>query len=339
MAWHNILTRILQRDNKAADDNKSPSSGDEGQRRWSRATVYGRLLLSPGYTPFDILLLVGGFIFATASGVPFPLLGILFGQLIDNINSTSCATSTGGDTSTLESVVRTKVLDVIYVTIANWCFLYLHSTCWSLFGERLVRRLRERYLRSLLRQELAFSESLPAGDVSSRLSTDLEAIQAGTSEKVGIVLGAVSYFAASYVVAFIKDAKLAGMLVSLVPAYFLMAGIGSYFIKRYSGRVSDSLASATSIASESLRKITLVHAFGAHERQVDAQFIKVHWTCHLLTRLQSGSQVRRILERSSKARDQEGVYGGDAAWSTVLHCLRHQCSCLLARKQTHRSLH
>lgn len=226
--------------------------------------------MSPGYTIFDILLLLGGVIGAIATGIPFPLLGILFGQLINNLNSTECDATTS-DISALQNSVRTKVLEIIYVTIANFCFIYLHSCCWSMLGERLVRRLRERYLRSLLRQELAFFDTLPGGDVSSRLSTDLEAIQTGTSEKVGICIGSVSYFVASYVVAFIKDAKLAGELVSLVPAYFLMTFIGSHFIKKYSGRVSDKVASATSIASESLSKISLVQAFGAGSR-LEVQF-------------------------------------------------------------------
>lgn len=198
--------------------------------------------------------------------MPFPLLGILFGQLIDNLTSANCAENSGQDTSSLSDSVRTKVLYIIYVTIANWCFIYLHTTCWSLFGERLVRRLRETYLRSLLRQELAFFDQLPAGDVSSRLSTDLDEIQKGTSEKVGIVISSISYFVASYIVAFIKHAVLAGILVSLVPAYFLMAYVGGYFTEKYAGTYSDEIASATSIASESLNKLTIVHAFGAAAR-------------------------------------------------------------------------
>ncbi|KAF2753106.1 ABC multidrug transporter SitT [Pseudovirgaria hyperparasitica] len=234
---------------------------------------YLRLLTRAGPTTLDYLLLLGGVVFAIAAGVPFPLLGILFGQLVDDLNSSSCSDSQAGSNGQVSSAVTQKVLYVVYVTIANFCFIYIHTGCWSWFGERLVRRLRDEYFQSLLRQELAFFDERPAGDVSSRLTTDLDTIQAGTSEKVGIVIATVSYFVASYIVSFIKDSKLAGILVSLVPAYFLMTFIGTHFIKKYSGAVSTSIASATSIASESLSRISLVHAFNANSR-LEANFLK-----------------------------------------------------------------
>ncbi|KAK6595557.1 Leptomycin B resistance protein pmd1-like protein 4 [Botrytis cinerea] len=226
---------------------------------------YLRLLLSSDPEPLDYVLLVVGLITSVASGVPFPLLGILFGQLVDDLNSTSCSTSSTSSASLTDGVV-TKVLDVIYVTIANFCLIYIHTGCWSLLGERLVRRLRMRYLDVLLRQEVAFFDTLPSGEVASRLDVDLQTIQTGTSEKVGIFIASISYFVASYVVSFIKSAKLAGMLISLVPAYLLMALVGGHFTQKYASRMSDHVAAATAIASAGLSNMSLVQAMGASSR-------------------------------------------------------------------------
>lgn len=68
---------------------------------------------------------------------------------------------------------------------------------------------------------------------------------------------------AAYVVAFLKDANLAGILVSLVPCFFLMTLGGNYFTKKYAGRVSDGATKATAIASESLAHMRLIKVFGA----------------------------------------------------------------------------
>lgn len=67
-------------------------------------------------------------------------------------------------------------------------------------------------------------------------------IRSGISEKVGICVSSVS-FVTAYVV---KDDDLAAMLISLVPAYFLMSFIRSHYIdklcrtqvglRRYGGR-------------------------------------------------------------------------------------------------------
>jgi ABC-type multidrug transport system fused ATPase/permease subunit len=67
-------------------------------------------------------------------------------------------------------------------------------------------------------------------------------------------------------VAFIKDYRLAAMLLSLIPAYFLMSFVGSHYIEKYSGRMSDYAATAASIASEALSNVVVVHAFGANAR-------------------------------------------------------------------------
>ena len=61
----------------------------------------------------------------------------------------------------------------------------------------------------------------------------------------------------------LDGAKLAGMLVSLIPAFIGMAAAGSYFTQKFSTRMSDSIASASSIAQETLSHIAVVQAFGA----------------------------------------------------------------------------
>jgi ABC-type multidrug transport system fused ATPase/permease subunit len=114
---------------------------------------------------------------AIAAGIPFPLLGIVFGQLVDSLNSATCgADENPGDKAAYQSAVDTKVLQVVYITIASFVAIYVYIVCWSLVGERLVQRLRDQYFRSLLRQQASFFDNLPAGEVSSRLNGDIATI-------------------------------------------------------------------------------------------------------------------------------------------------------------------
>ncbi|RAK98668.1 ABC transporter ATP-binding protein [Aspergillus ibericus CBS 121593] len=227
--------------------------------------AYIHLLFSLDYTMFDVFLIVCGVISGIAGGVPFPLLGIVFGDLINDLNSTTCSTSDNAS-SDLSSSVRTKVLYVVYITIANFFIIYIYTSCWCLVSERLARRYRRRYFESIIRQDMNFIESLPSGDVISRLVSDIETVQMGSSEKVGLVIATVSYFVTSYIVAFIKVPKIAGILISVVPCFLLMSLVGGHFIKKYASRVTANINAATSIASSSLSHLTLVHAFNANDR-------------------------------------------------------------------------
>ena len=229
--------------------------------------TYFRLLFAGNPSFIDIGLMVVGSLAAIASGVPFPLIGILFGQLVDNVNSVSCSASASpAALSHYQHEVNHKVLDIVYIGIGYFFAAYICVFCWNLTGERLAQRLRERYLEGLLRQEAGFFDGLSPGEASSRLTDNINVIQQGTSEKVSAVMNAVSFFVTAYIVAFIKDTKLAGELVSLFPAYLAMTVVGGMFVMKYSGQMLNCMATASSTAMESLSNITVVHAFGANSR-------------------------------------------------------------------------
>lgn len=228
---------------------------------------FPRLLLAGNPSKVDLGMLLVAIASAIASGVPFPLIGIVFGQLLDDFNSATCNNESGSDSdSDHQGGIDDKILLIVYLAIAQFVLIYIHLTFWTLNGARLAQRLRENYLQNLLRQEPSYFDDLPPGEVASRLNNDIQTIRSGTSEKVGICLASFSFFVTAYIIAFIKDTKLAGMLVSLIPAYFLMSFVGSHYIEKYSGVMSNYAASAASIASEALSNFVVVQAFGANDR-------------------------------------------------------------------------
>lgn len=228
---------------------------------------YLHLLFMQGTSGVDYALLFVGVLSAIIAGMPFPILSILFGQLVDDLNSTSCRrTSQSVDRSEQQSSVQNKVVLIVYISIGNFLAIYTAATCWTLFGERLVGRLRRQYFQSLLRQEIAFFDGLPSGEVSTRLTTDMDTIRAGTSEKVGLFITSLAYFGGAYVVAFLKVPALAGMLTFMIPAYILLVSVGGRYIGRYTTHTSDSLASAASLVLQTISHVALVHALDAQQR-------------------------------------------------------------------------
>ncbi|KAL7921571.1 hypothetical protein ACQKWADRAFT_321380 [Trichoderma austrokoningii] len=246
--------------------------------------TYFQLLVYANPTWLDILLLTIGAISAAAAGVPFPLMGILFGQLVDDLNTASCdAKSPSADeASRIQHSIDSKVLELTYIGIASFVLIYIYIVCWSIFSRRLEARIRDRYFQALLQQDATFYDKRQAGELSSRLNADVQAVQSGTSEKVGICIACTSFFLTAYIVAFIKNWRLAVILLSLIPAFFLMAGLGSAFSAKYTSAMSDAIGSASSIAQETLSNIAVVQAFGAGPR-LEAKF-----SSHVMTAQKRG---------------------------------------------------
>jgi ABC-type multidrug transport system fused ATPase/permease subunit len=234
--------------------------------------TYFSLLFYADPTWLDYTLIILGTIVAAAAGTPFPLMGILFGQLVDDMNGATCANEQETtDPVAAQKTVNDKVLMLVYISAGALALIYAYFLMWSIVSQRLAHRLREKYFQSLLKQDAAFFDNRQAGEVSSRLNADISLIQSGTSEKVGIFIATISFFITAYAIGFVKYAKLAGILVSLVPAFLIMAIVCGGFVQKYSSKMSDGIASASSIASEALSHVAVVQAFGAGPR-LEAKF-------------------------------------------------------------------
>ncbi|GIC93013.1 ABC transporter ATP-binding protein [Aspergillus udagawae] len=240
---------------------------------WRRATSFGRLLFYAVPSSTDLIILLVGFLAAVASGVPFPIMSIVFGQLVNGLNSATCEIDPS-TAATYQDGINSKILLIVYVGIAYFALIYIHTICWNVFSERLAQRIREAYFSAILRQDAAFFDNLPAGEVSARITDEISVVQQGTNEKVGIVISSVSFVITAYVVAFIKNPKLAGMLVSLTPAYLIMALGGGYFVQKYVGHSMSTMAKASSVALEAISNTMVVHTFSANAR-LEEKFVEV----------------------------------------------------------------
>lgn len=232
-----------------------------------------RLLFAANPTWLDITLIVLGTILAAAAGAPFPLIAIVFGQLVDDMNGATCAAQEpSGNALDFAPAINSKIALMAYIAIGAFVLIYAYITTWGVISQRLAQRMRVVYIRALLRQPPSFFDTRSsAGDVSSRLHGDIGAIQAGTSEKVGILICSISFFVTSFVIAFIKQPKIAGMLFSMIPAFLLMSIGGGHLFGKYAGRMAKSLSTASSLASECLSNISVVQAFSA-EARLEAKF-------------------------------------------------------------------
>ncbi|KAI5858195.1 leptomycin B resistance protein pmd1 [Durotheca rogersii] len=254
-------------------DGQAETATTKERTAWQKILTFIQLFVCTEPTWLDVGLMAVGLVCAIAAGIPYPLMGILFGELLDNLNSATCSVDANLDASGYQDTINGIIVQLVSIAAAQFVLIYCHSVCWNIQSQRLMHRLRDRYFKHLLRQEPSFFNNRHAGEVSARLDEEFTAIQTGTSEKVGRMIGQLSFFVTAYIVSFIKQPVLAGILVSLVPAFLLMTVTGSHFFKKFAGKSAESFASGSSIASEALSHISVVQAFGAGPR-LEAKFAR-----------------------------------------------------------------
>jgi ATP-binding cassette subfamily B (MDR/TAP) protein 1 len=154
------------------------------------------------YRPLDDLesrtILTLGIFLAMAAGVPIPIIGVIFGRLINNFPPSS---------DELRALLFRLMSVAVFYFVVTWGW----AVCWGMIGERVSRKTRERLLRRALGMDMAYFDTV-APDMSSILTEKTQTIQLGTSEKVGLFLASISYFVAAFSVGFMLNARLTGVM-------------------------------------------------------------------------------------------------------------------------------
>jgi ATP-binding cassette subfamily B (MDR/TAP) protein 1 len=170
---------------------------------------------------------------------------------------------------------------------------------FSYTGQRLTQKIREAYLRAVLRQNIAFFDNVGSGEVTTRITADMNLIQVfschseilassvnrclncfaqdGLSQKVGLTLTGVATFFAALIVGFVRCWRLTLVLLSVTVAIILvMGGLGSS-MKKFQAQALDASAVGGTWAEEAISSIRTATAFGTQDKlaaQYDVQLNK-----------------------------------------------------------------
>jgi ATP-binding cassette subfamily B protein len=143
----------------------------------------------------------------------------------------------------------------------------LRYAAFSLAGERVVTRLRERLFRAILDQEIAFFDAERTGELVSRLSSDTAVLQGAASSQISQVLRSLATAVGGIVLLFLTSRSLTLLMLSVVPAVALGAVAYGRRVRRLSKGVQDALAVAGEVAQEDIAGIRTVRSFDAEERE------------------------------------------------------------------------
>uniref|UniRef100_A0A0D3DC25 Uncharacterized protein n=1 Tax=Brassica oleracea var. oleracea TaxID=109376 RepID=A0A0D3DC25_BRAOL len=159
---------------------------------------------------------------------------------------------------------------MLYVASASWVICFLEGYCWTRTGERQAARMRERYLKAVLRQDVAYFDLniTSTSDVIATVSSDSLVIQDVLGEKLPNFLMNATAFVASYVVGFIMLWRLTLVGFPFIVLLLIPGLLYGRSLIGLSRKIREEYNEAGSIAEQAISLVRTVYAFGSETKLI-----------------------------------------------------------------------
>lgn len=283
----------FQQDEKPANNGiikKAKDNPKNGKKKESTSMV-GFFELLRYADSLDIILMVVGILCALASGTGLPIMIIVFGQMTDafvhsgvGINATGLnATADTGECNqkfvgTMDIEAEMTKYAYYYVGIGCAVFVLSLFQIWGFLvsATRQTHRIRQRFFKAVLHQEMAWFDSTQIGTLNTRLTEDINTIHEGLGDKIAIFAQFFSTCIAGIVIGFINGWKLTLVILSVSPLLGVSAAVWSKLLATFTTKELSAYAKAGAVAEEILTAIRTVVAFNGQQKalsQYDANLL------------------------------------------------------------------
>ncbi len=183
----------------------------------------------------------------------------LMGVAIDRFISTKQVT--GLATIAIWMLVA-YVLNNVFQAVAGWIM--------SVVSQRALKQLRKDLFTHLQTLPLSFFDSNPAGELMSRLTNDIDAINQAVSQNVTTLLASVLSMIGILIAMFILDWRLALASVLVVPIMFWFTQFVATYTRRGFRDLQKSLGQLNGVMEESISGAKVVKAFRRNDSAINA---------------------------------------------------------------------
>ncbi|KAF8833816.1 hypothetical protein BDN67DRAFT_985772, partial [Paxillus ammoniavirescens] len=234
---------------------------------------------------YELLIDTVGLVAAGAAGASQPLMTLLFGNLTQDFVLFATAelkhvqeTQSGDAAAT---AVARQALDaaaaalrhnaavsasyLVCIGIGMFLCTYIFMYIWVYTGEANSKRIREKYLQAVLRQDIAYFDNASAGEVATRIQTDTHLVQQGMSEKVALAINFIGAFVTGFVLAYVRCWRLALAMSSILPGMGIAGTIINKFASGYMQLALKHVADGGTLAEEVISTVRTAHAFGTQK--------------------------------------------------------------------------
>jgi len=165
------------------------------------------------------------------------------------------------------AILRERFGWLMGISIATGLLTSARFYMVSWLGERVTADLRDAVYAHLLRQDALFFESLPTGDVLSRLVADTTLVQSVVGSSLSMGLRNAVLFVGGMAMLILASPMISLSVLGAIGGVVLPAILIGRRVRRLSRASQDRVADASAMAGETLGAIAIVQAFGQESRE------------------------------------------------------------------------
>jgi len=261
----------LKEDEKEIKDKDEKDEKDKKKKEEKPETV-GLIELFKFADKLDVFLIIFGLLNAVICGCIFSVMFIMFGDITDVLTRYQ-PDGTRNDPFMNGVIKFAYEISLVGLGIMVTHYLFVASLNYS--AERQILRIRKEFLAAVLRQDVAWFDTTTTSDFATRMTEDLNKMQDGMGEKVGMLLRFICAGLTAFIYPFIQNWLLSLVLLSLVPILAIMGGVMGKIMTSVSKDEMDNYGAAGAIAEEVLSAVRTVIAFGGQDKEVEKYSVEL----------------------------------------------------------------
>ncbi len=219
----------------------------------------------------------GGLVFIALSAFTTSLFPLFLGKMIDAAAPGTSIPVMGGMENTpmggwnLKNIhwsLNTTLLLIFIQLGFQIIFSFMRVYLLTEAGEKSLADMRRDVYTKLISMPMAFFSEKRVGELSNRISSDLQSIQDAISYTLAEFLRGIFTLAIGLAFIFWISAKLALIMLAVVPVIAVVAVIFGKRIRKMSRKAQDQLADSGTIVQETFQGISVVKSFTGEYHEI-----------------------------------------------------------------------
>ena len=236
-----------------------PKKTKEKREKLSKSSIKKAKKIFSFLKPYSAIFIIGWvfLILSSLIGLAFPL---LMGQLLGTGSSQESALSSvleGMSISDVDSVA----IGLFIVFAAQALFGFFRIIIFTYVTENTLRDIKQVAFGRLLYMPMNFFNQNKVGELTSRMSADIEKIQGVLSTTIAEFFRQIIIIVGGIVFLVIISWKLALIMLGTLPVMIIIAVVFGRFIRKLSKQAQDESAKSNATIEESLMGISNVKSF------------------------------------------------------------------------------